>query len=169
MQPCFFPAARNQGHAVRLLLSLPLFFSLILRVRTPFGWLRYYWLHVPAFCLARTTVLRPHRTNPLAPCADKLFFFFRGMTAFFRGPTTIFRRLENSNSFQRNDNVFQMLIMDCSGAIHLILGTFLLPIFRYPLPRPKMDFLIQAARSRSSRGPAKYAQIFRTNTTIFRT
>ncbi len=99
----------------------------------------------------------------------KLFFFFRGMTAFCRGPTTIFRRLENSNNFQRNDNFFQMLIMDCFGAIHLILGTFLFPIVRYPLPRPKMDFLIQEARSRSSRGPAKYAQIFTTYSTIFRT
>jgi len=110
---------------------------------------------------------RHHQTN--------YFFFFREMTAFFRGPTTIFRRLENSNNFQRNVNFFQNLSMDCSGAIHLILGTFLLPIFRYPLPRPKMDFLIPAARSRSSRGPAKSAHFFskqakkfRTHTTFFR-
>jgi hypothetical protein len=124
----------------------------------------------------------PGRSN-FGHSSHKLFFFFREMTAFFRGPTSNFRRLENSNNFQRNDNFFQNLIMYCSGANHLILGTFLLPIFRYPLPRPKMDFLIRAARSRSSRGPAKYAQIFskqaqkfrrqtqifRTHTTIFRT
>ncbi len=120
---------------------------------------------------------------PISGFTDKLFFFFREMTAFFRWPTTNFRRLENSNNFQRNDNFFQNLSMDCSGAIYLVLGTFLLPILRYPLPRPKTDVLIPAARSRSSRGPAKYAQIsskqaqnfrrqtqnFRTHTTIFRT
>ena len=117
-----------------------------------------------------------HAPNLNKRIGYKQFFFPRKMTAFFRGLTTIFRRLENSNNFQRNDNFFQNLLMDCSGAIHLILGTFLLPIFRYPLPRPKMDFLIPAARFRSSRGPAKSAHFFskqakkfRTHTTIFRT
>ena len=97
------------------------------------------------------------------------------MALFFRELATFFRRLENSNNFQRNGNFFQILLIDCSGAIHPILGTFLLPIFRYPLPRPKMDFLIPAARSRSSRGPAKSAHFFskpakkfRTHTTFFR-
>jgi hypothetical protein len=98
------------------------------------------------------------------------------MALFFRELATFFRRLENSNNFQRNGNFFQILLIDCSGAIHPILGTFLLPIFRYPLPRPKMDFLIPAARSRSSRGPAKSAHFFskqakkfRSHTTFFRT
>ena len=98
------------------------------------------------------------------------------MALFFREPATFFRRVENSNYFQRNGNFFQNLLMDCSGAIHPILGTFLLPIFRNPLPRPKMDFLIPAARFRSSRGPAKSAHFFskhtikfRTHTTFFRT
>ncbi len=91
---------------------------------------------------------------------QQTIFFFRGMALFFREVTTIFRRLENSNNFQSIGNFFQILLLDCSGAIHPILGTFLLPIFRYPLPRPKMDFLIPAARSRSSRGPAKSAHFF---------
>jgi hypothetical protein len=90
------------------------------------------------------------------------------MRTFFRGPATFFRRLENSNYSQRNDNFFQKLIMDCSRAIHLILGTYLLPIFRYPLPRPRMDFFIPASRSRSSCRPAKCTQIFSKHTQKFR-
>ncbi len=132
-------------------------------------WQHSDWLYVHVFA---PKILKLYRLK----IHDKLFFFFREMTAFFRGLTTIFRRHENSNNFQTNDHFFQNLLMDCSGAIHLILGTFLLPIFWYPLPHPKMDFLIPAARSRSSRGPAKYAQIFseqaqnfRIHTTIFRT
>ncbi len=76
-----------------------------------------------------------------------------------------------------------MLSNDCFRTIQLILGTYLLPMFRYPLPSPKMGFLIPASRSRSSWRPAKctqnfskhakkfrrQTQIFRTHATIFRT
>jgi hypothetical protein len=76
-----------------------------------------------------------------------------------------------------------MLRNDCFRTIQLIIGTYLLPMFRYPIPRTKMDFFIPASRSRSSWQPAKctqifskhakkfrrQTQIFRTHATVFRT